>query len=381
MAGSFTMFKRGLTTTLAAAAIAAATTAAGLPRPASPAASVAGQLSGVACSSASACVAVGGRSATSQGPGGTLAEKWNGTKWSVVTSPNPKGSDGARLYAAACTSAKSCLAVGDYFTTSHETLPMAEKWNGTNWSLVTVSPPGGATDAFLEAIACTSAANCWASGGNSNATLIERWNGTKWSVVSSPSPNPGKPNILSGMACPSASACWAVGYTFPGSLSGSLTEKWNGSKWSVVTTPSSSSGELIGDGCSSTSACMAVGIGNNLFVLGQRWNGTKWSTATPANPSGAATSQLNAVACTGAKSCVSVGTYNKSGGNPTLGEGWNGTKWALQTMPAISGSSYATLQGISCTSASNCWAAGESIKSSVTSPLLEKWNGSGWKIS
>ena len=79
---------------------------------------------------------------------------------------------------------------------------------------------------------------------------------------------------------------------------------------------------------------------------------------------------------------MSVGTYNTSSGNPTLGEGWNGTTWAVQKMPAISGSTYATLQGISCTSASNCWAAGESINSSsVTSPLLEKWNGSAWKIS
>ena len=380
MAGNFTMIKRGLAATLAAAALAAATTAAGLPRPGGPATAVAGDLYGVACASATACVAVGQRSSTSSGPGGTLAEKGNGTTWSVVSSPNPTGSDGARLYAVTCTSATNCLAVGEYSTASHSTLPMAEKWNGTKWSLVTVPAPTGATSAYLEAIACTSASNCWASGGNSDNTLAERWNGTKWSIVSSPTPNPGKPNVLSGIACPSASECWAVGYTFPGNFTGSLTEKWNGSKWSVVTTPSSASGELIGDSCPSTSACMAVGIGNNLFVLGQRWTGTKWVNAAPVTPSGASTSQLNAVACTGAKSCESVGVYNQSSTNPTLGESWNGTKWSVQTMPAISGSTYATLQGISCTSASNCWATGESISSSSTSPLLEKWNGSAWKV-
>jgi hypothetical protein len=394
MAGNFPMIRpglirRGLALTVAAATLGAiaalprqAAAAATLPRHVAPAAAVAGGLYGVACASATACVAVGGRSPTSTGPGASLAEKWNGTTWSVVTSPDPTGSTGARLAGVTCTSAKNCVAVGQYYTTSRTTLPAAEKWNGTKWSVITPAAPSGATAAELEAVACTSATNCWAAGVNSDATLTERWNGTKWSIVSSPSPNPAKPNVLSGIACPSASECWAVGYTFPGNFSGGLTEKWNGTKWSVVTTPSSASGEPIGDSCASTSACMAVGIGNNLFVLGQRWNGTKWVKATPANPSGATTSELNAVACPGAKSCESAGTYSTSSGSPTLGESWNGTKWAVQTMPAISGSTYASLQGISCTSASDCWAAGYSFNSSsVSSPVLEKWNGSSWKLS
>jgi hypothetical protein len=411
MTGNFTMAKRGLAAAAVVAIMGAAATAtlprqaaaaaalprsavpalprsavpaaAALPLQAVPAAAIAGGLSGVACTSASACVAVGGRSATSQGPGGTLAEKWNGTKWSAVTSPNPTGSDGARLYAAACTSAKDCLAVGDYFTASHTTLPMAEKWNGTKWSLVTVPAPAGASDAYLEAIACTSAASCWASGGNSDDTLVESWNGTAWAIGTSPTPNPGKPNVLSGMACPSASECWAVGDTFPGTYSGSLTEKWNGTKWAVVATPSSTSGQLVGDACAGTSACLAAGIGNSLFAIAQRWNGTKWSAAAPVKPGGATDSQLNGVSCATAKACESVGNYlSASSTTLTLGEKWNGTKWSLQTMPGVSGATYASLSGISCTSASNCWAAGESISSSsVTSPLLENWNGSAWTVS
>ena len=388
MAGNFTMIKLGLAA-LAAAALGAATMAAALPSQAAaaatlprhvvPAAAIAGELSGVACTSASACMAVGGRSSS---PATNLAEKWNGSTWSAQTPPSPSGATGARLTAVACTSAKNCMAVGEYFTTGH-TLPVADKWNGTKWSLVTVPAPSGATAAELEAVACTGATNCWASGANSDSTLIEHWTGSKWAIVSSPSPNPSKPNILSGIACPSASQCWAVGYTFPGDYTGSLTEKWNGSKWSVVSTPNSSSGELIGDGCSSTSACLAVGLSNSLFAIAQRWNGTKWSATTPAKPSGAGDSQLDGVSCTGATACESVGNYlNSSSSTLTLGEKWNGSKWAAQTMPAISGATYASLQGISCTSASNCWAAGESITSSgTTNPLLEKWNGSAWKVS
>jgi hypothetical protein len=197
--------------------------------------------------------------------------------------------------------------------------------------------------------------------------------------VPSPSPSTAKPDVLSGVACGSASQCWAVGYWFPGSFSGSLTEKWNGSKWSVVTTPNTSSGQLIRVTCTSSTACLAVGIGNNLFAIAQRWKHALWTATTPATPSGASTSELNAAACTGTSACESVGTYNASGANPTLGESWNGSKWTLQTMPAISGSVFADLEGIACPTSGDCWAAGLSDASSgASSPLLEQWNGTAW---
>ena len=124
---------RAVSVLVTAALLAAALLAAGFgsaamaAAPRHEAATVAGTLHGVSCASTSNCVTVGGRSATAKGPGGTLAEKWNGTKWSVVTSPNPAGSDGAALNGVACASAKSCLAVGDFFTASRSTLPAAEK--------------------------------------------------------------------------------------------------------------------------------------------------------------------------------------------------------------------------------------------------------------
>src|SRR5579863_3728890 len=298
---------------LAAVLVSASMAAAGVAPGHRAAATVNGSLFGVSCFSTSSCAAVGQRSATSSGPGGTLAEKWNGTKWSVVTSPNPAGSDGARLAGVTCTAAKSCLAVGNYANASHDTLPMAEQWNGTAWSLVTVPAPSGSTDASLGAVACSSASNCFAVGASMDSTLTERWNGTAWSIVSSPSPNPSKPNVLSGVACPSASLCWAVGYTFPTDFTGSLTEKWNGTKWSVVHTPNSSAGELIGDACSGTADCVSAGIGNSFFAIGQLWNGTTWAKAAPKKPSGATGSELNGVSCpAGGAACESTGDFSTS---------------------------------------------------------------------
>ena len=368
--------------TVTVAMLGAGTTAASaLPRPAPPAAAVTGSLAAVSCASATNCIAVGGRSSTAKASGGTLTEKWTGTAWSVVSSPNP-GTDGARLFGVDCTSAKNCLAVGVYFTASHSSLPMAEKWNGSTWSLVTVPAPSGSTDASLEAIACTSATSCRGVGSSMDDTLAENWNGTAWSIVSSPSPDPGKPNILSGVSCASASLCWAVGYDFPTDFTGSLTEKWNGTTWSVVSTPNSKSGQLIGDDCASASSCLAVGISNKLFALGQRWSGSKWTAITPKKPSGATSTELNGVSCTSATACQGAGTYSVSSGSPALAEGWNGTAWAAEKTPAITGSTYASLAGISCATASKCWAVGEWIGSGgASTPLREQWNGKIWSLA
>ena len=367
-----------------AASLGLAMTTAAAAAPRHVTATVHGSLNGVSCTSSSNCVAVGSRSAGA----GTLVEKWNGSKWSVVTSPNPPGSSSSTLWSVACTAAANCMAVGDYNNSAHTaTLPTAERWNGSKWSVVTVPAPSGGTGVALQAVSCASATKCQATGssaasGSSPVTLAEGWNGTKWSIEPTPSPNPGKPDTLTGVSCPSASLCWAVGYTFPTNFTGTLTEKWNGSKWSVVTTPTSKANQAVGDTCVSTTACMTVGISNKLFAFAQDLSGTTWKlTAAPAKPSGATTSQLSAVACTAAASCESTGTYNKSGGSPALAEGWNGTKWTLQATPAISGSAYAALQGLACTASSNCWAVGETIGSSATDPLIEKWNGSAWSVT
>jgi hypothetical protein len=322
-------------------------------------------------------VAVGGRSGASTG---TLSETWNGTKWSVVTTPNPKGSTGADLLGVACTSAKNCLAVGRYFVPG-KTLPTAETWNGTKWSPLTVPAPAGTTNASLDAVACASGTGCQAVGSSMDNTLAESWNGTKWSIVSSPSPNPAKPEVLSGLACLSAKDCWAVGFYFPTNFSGSLTERWNGSKWSIVSTPTSRSGELVGAGCFSALACMSVGISNKLFAIAQVWKGAAWAAATPAKPGGGSGSELTGVSCSAAVSCESVGNYATSGSTATLGERWNGAKWAVQKTPAVSGSIFASLQNVSCPSKAGCWAVGESFKGSVSTPLIDRWNGKTWSLA
>ena len=78
-------------------------------------------LYGLQCSSANACVTVGG------GGKGALAEGWDGKAWTLQKPLNPTGSGTTTfLVGVDCTSPKACTAVGDYANRSGLELTLAE---------------------------------------------------------------------------------------------------------------------------------------------------------------------------------------------------------------------------------------------------------------
>ena len=160
----------------------------------------------------------------------------------------------------------------------------------------------------------------------------------------------------------------------------SLTERWNGRKWAVVTTPSSTDGQLAAAACATGSACLAVGKDDSGFALGQLWNGSKWLTEEPARSGGATGSAFEAVSCPDT-ACVAVGDDVTAGTVVSLAEGWSGTKWTVEPTPSPSGAKYTFLQGVACTSGRNCWAAGEWGSPTGPRTLIEHWNGSAWSMT
>ena len=124
-----------------------------------------------------------------------------------------------------------------------------------------------------------------------------------------------------------------------------------------------------------------MGISGKIFAFAESWNGTKWAlTPAPQKPSAATASELQGTACPAKAECVAVGNYDTSSGTATLAEGWNGTKWAIETTPSISGESTTLLSGVSCPGTSDCWAVGSAFGSS-TSPIIEHWNGTKWSVA
>jgi hypothetical protein len=161
----------------------------------------------------------------------TLVTHWNGSKWTTVPSPNANLNNSLRGVAAV--SATDVWAVGDSIKNAFDGVSVSktlvERWNGTSWSIVP-SPNVGAGNNVLTGIAARSASDVWAVGYDDDVTgsipvrhtLWLHWNGVRWSTVASPNAGTGD-NTLTGVIAPSATTdVWAWG----GSASGTLVERF-----------------------------------------------------------------------------------------------------------------------------------------------------------
>ncbi len=328
-------------------------------------------LHGISCTSASECTAVGSwtrnsrQPATLPPPTRTLVEHWNGSAWSIVKGPNlpvPSSS----LSAVACTGTSGCVAVGASGNSDGlHVRTLVERWNGSQWVIVKSPDPAGAIYSFLSSISCASAWDCVAVGeyflgGHpqvQNRVLIEHWNGFTWKVVASPEPPGSIASYLSAVSCTVESNCVAVGTKryphrkgdfYGGPREYTLIEHWNGSSWAIVRSlnpPGPPADGLTGVACMSAADCTAVGAGGRLTPPGsadgastlvEHWNGSAWSIVRSPSPS--ANSGLSRVSCTSAADCTAVGGFGDLD-NPqspsTLVEHWNGSAWSLVT-PAAS---------------------------------------------
>ena len=290
-----------------------------------------GLLFAVSCTSAAACTAVG-KIDTSSGDTLPLAEDWNGARWSIQRVPRPfvDGSlDDATLDAVSCTSKVACIAVGQDDTSDQ---PLAERWNGSTWSIQRTPSPS-VNGGGLVAVSCRSKTTCTAVGsfgtGDCSVPLVERWNGSRWSLQSSPAlPACGSldDSGFNGVSCLSRTICTAVGnydsntpgdgYDFP------LAERASGGVWRIQSSPSvnylidpwGGGGTLVDVTCPSAVACISVGVaGSELrrLPLIERWTGTHWEVHLGAG--GMLDGGLVGISCTSEMTCTAVG-FNDSVG-------------------------------------------------------------------
>jgi hypothetical protein len=298
---------------------------------------------GIACPSTAYCAVAG-----SEGSGISSiarAEVWvfiEGFGWYAEsrTVPQPEGGSEVKLNDIACTSSSACTAVGSYYKES-KTKTLAARWNGTSWSLQTTANPESGS-AELLGVSCDSSTSCTAVGKKGSETFAERWNGSAWSISSTPNASPSVENVLQDVSCTSASNCIAVG-SYRTSSSGSsynkktLTERWNGSSWSIVASPNPATNygsSLRSISCTSASNCIAVGRyvsvageGSEIFAseektLVESWSGSEWSIQSSPNPEGKKLVKLAGVSCASSTFCKAVGSAQTGSETVTLGEGY-----------------------------------------------------------
>ncbi|MFN2581818.1 MAG: hypothetical protein ABR498_03645, partial [Candidatus Dormibacteria bacterium] len=288
-------------------------------------------LDGVSCVSTTACWAVGDAQNDSGSTAQPLIESWNGTAWTTGSAPAPTGAQVTLLTGVACVSMTDCWAVGYSFvggttvTGPAAATTLTEHFDGTSWSIV--SSPNGSpgNNSVLESVTCVTSADCWAVGfsvGNTSAAsgLVERWNGSQWQVASSEQSSGSDNAGLFGVTCADATHCWAVGYSYTTGTKNFFTwiEQWDAAAgaWARVPSPNPSPlpvDALFSVSCISDNDCWSAGTyGSNGLIyetLTLHWDGTTWGWVDSPNP-GDQGQSLSAVACLNSGQCWTAGNYN-----------------------------------------------------------------------
>jgi hypothetical protein len=318
-----------------------------------------------------------------------LIEKWNGTKWAYEAAPTIPNTTTQSLKAAVATSATNVWAVGQY-ATALAVNSLIVNWNGSTWS-PQVAPHQGAGPNTLYGIAALSASNAWAVGSYLDAqhnahTLILHWNGSKWSVQSSPNKG-GFYSELTSVTAISNTNVWAFGYYGTDTIDKGLALHWNGTKWSLATVPTKGttlSNYLYGASSTAAKDVWSVGsavnpVSGNQQTLALHKTAAGWGVVTTPNVN-STNDQLAAVTSITSTNAWAVGS------SVTMNTGtmhlihWNGMGWATKAVPAglVSNS---LGYGIFALSATDVWAVGVTNTGGPNgAPLVIHYNGSHWAI-
>jgi hypothetical protein len=106
----------------------------------------------------------------------------NGTSWSAVA-----GVSTVNMGAVTALSPANVWAVGIGPGATRNSFPRGTivRWDGTSWSIVSSPNPHTNVSSDLGSVAAVTAKDVWATGSDAGP-LVENWNGTSWSVVAFP---------------------------------------------------------------------------------------------------------------------------------------------------------------------------------------------------
>lgn len=348
---------------------------------------------GDSCPVATFCMAVGGYDLSGHVQG--LSEVLSAGKW--VVKPVPSPSQGVNVFAneVSCSSAASCLFVGDHWAGSNGAgANLAEAWNGSSWRIVAAGRPAGASYSYLDDVACPASKFCLVIGGAGTSssryhnTAYTWTDGTTWRQVPVPDPAGARNSELSGLACFDAGHCMAVGnYTSATGHYLPFAARWADGRWRILAIPAIAGQSLIipqGISCPTANECVAAGqtVDNTkqqyYHAFAELWSGGTWHLSTlRAAPSG-----FEGTSCPSAGQCFATGyTYpSVTGYAHQLIETRNGRTWTTQ-QPAQTTGLGGNLMHVSCVSATFCEAVGYSYipgKSNSDAAITEVWNGHRW---
>lgn len=296
-------------------------------------------------------------------------------------------------------STRSAWAVGNFFS-GHEGGrhgAFVERWNGHRWTLLPrrVVPRGS----FLADVSADSRKDAWIAGytQGGNVALVKHWNGRRWART--PVPRTARYNHLFAIDARTPTDVWAVGNSSDGRSGRTLILHWNGERWHITPSPSPPPAPASGRPYATLNAVVAtspdngwaVGESANVAPAGQsqtlvlHWDGRRWSRiASPnlRNRAGERFDMLFSVAAVAGDDVWAAGSSNTQlpgyggGGDRSLVEHWNGTRWRIVPTPAVAGRRI--LYGIAA-GEGDVWTVGDQAEPYRT--LIERRRPGGWLIA
>jgi hypothetical protein len=270
--------------------------------------------------------------------------------------------------------------------------PVAEHFDGTQWSVV---PTPAVNNASLSHLAGVASSDVWAVGSVTTvvqrhkhstttiSTLIEHWDGTNWSVVSSPTPANG--GELGSVTAVSSNDLWAAGNVLDssGAPVSALVEHWDGTSWNIVSSSAFSGVTNVVVSADASNDVWAVAFASSAAgapftgpaVL--HFDGTSWSVINP--NTGVTGVGIEALSAT---NVWAVGQGRDSDGDSFFAriEHFDGTSWSIVSSPRVNPpeplDTQSGLGGIVAISANDIWAVGEALNQTLT----EHWDGTSWSV-
>ena len=153
-------------------------------------------------------------------------------------------------------------AVGHYLNGKFQQQTLIEHFDGSVWSVVP-SPSPGALQNILFGVAAISDSDAWAVGAEQDAggvwhTLTEHWDASAWSVVKAVDAGLNG-NQFYAVKAIASNDVYAVGQQtgteFPGQ---GLIEHWDGTAWSIVSSPFDASATALPLGVTATASLLTV---------------------------------------------------------------------------------------------------------------------------
>jgi hypothetical protein len=230
-----------------------------------------------------------------------------------------------------------------------------DTWNGVRWTPHAQAAPGGTAliGPVSNGLTCVSLTYCVLSGMSVNATgtslvpYLAVWNGKTVTAMKVPAPSGAKSMMIFGTSCASASSCVSVAMDTTG----------------------------------------ATGKTSKILSFTEIWNGRTWTAAKLPWPAADQIGLLEDVSCTASKTagthCVAVGGAGTQNSGAPVAASWNGKAWSIKQLPGATAGKATVFEGVSCLSAKQCTAIGEtgSVSGSLTSPIAGFWNGSVWRLA